>query len=122
MSPEETCTRMRNRLLERVAEKRYALETGGLTMGGVTVSTDDRSKALLMGARIQAVADPAATFRWKGNNGWSTLTAAQVVAISDAVAAYVQALFVAESAHAPAIAALVDEDALRAYDVGLGWP
>lgn len=74
---------------------RWKREQRGVTSGGLTVLTDDRSKTMLMGARIAASADENFTTPWVTNNGTIvTLTAEQVIAVSDSVLAHVQQCFV----------------------------
>lgn len=80
------------------ADKRWRVETGGINVGGAPIATDDRSKTMIMGARIKADADPDYTVGWKTEAGFVTLSAAQIVAISDAVLAHVDACFSAEAA------------------------
>lgn len=76
------------------ADARWRLETGGITVAGVPVLTDDRSKLMIAGARLAAMADPAWTTPWHGaDGGIYPLDAAAIVAISDAVSAHVQATF-----------------------------
>jgi len=121
-----TSAQLGDRLKAEVADKRWRIETGGLTVGGMPVDTSDRTKLLVTGARIRADAEPEAEFRWKAASGvFVTLTSEQIIAIADALAAFVQALFDAESDHVDAIDALVVEDnwdALRLYDIDAGWP
>jgi len=81
-------------LLAYAADARWRLETGGITVAGVPVLTDDRSKLMIAGARLAAMADPAWTTPWHGaDGGIYPLDAAAIVAISDAVSAHVQASF-----------------------------
>lgn len=42
-------------LLSYAADKRWQVETGGLVIGGVPVATDDRSKIMIIGARVKAL-------------------------------------------------------------------
>lgn len=88
------------------ADKRWRVETGGITVAGVPVATDDRSKTMIMGARIKADVDPEYSVGWKGADGsFVSLAAPQIVAISNAVLAHVDACFAAEAAVATFIAA-----------------
>jgi len=79
------------------ADKRWRVETGGIVVSGAPIATDDRSKTMLMGARIKADADPQYSVGWKTDAGFVSLTAAQIVGISDAVLAHVDACFAAEA-------------------------
>lgn len=53
-------------LLSYAANVRWQREVGGISIDGVSVGTDDRSKQMLMGARINADADP----RFRNALGW----------------------------------------------------
>ena len=76
------------------ADVRWRKEVGGISVGDVPVSTDDRSKQMIMGARIAAEADSGFTTPWVGSDGSiSTLNATQVVAVSNAVLAHVSSCF-----------------------------
>lgn len=88
------------------ADKRWRVETGDVSVGGMTVATDDRSKVMIMGARIKADADPDYVVGWKGADGnFVELSAPQIIAVSDAVLAHVDACFAAEASVAAAITA-----------------
>lgn len=74
--------------------KRWLKEINGITVSTVPVATDDRSKMMVMGARLAAQANPAFNTPWVGSDGNAyPLTAAQVIAISDAVQAHVANCF-----------------------------
>ena len=76
------------------ADARFRTETGGIVVAGVPIATDDRSKTMLLGARIAATADPAFTTSWVAADGVSRqFGASEVVAVSDAVLAHVAACF-----------------------------
>lgn len=91
-------------LLAYAADKRWRVETGGITAGGVPVATDDRSKTMIMGARIKADAEPDYTVGWKGADGsFVQLGSSQIIAISNAILAHVDACFAAEAVVAAAI-------------------
>mgnify|MGYP001209408131 CR=1 FL=1 len=81
-----------------VANARWKAETGGITVGGIAVHTDDRSKMMLMGARVHAAADPGFTTPWKTSDGsFVILDAATITALSNAVLAHVNACFAREA-------------------------
>lgn len=104
--------------LAAVAAFRYVRETAGI--GGFR--TDRESQALLTGAALAATLDAGYTVDWKGEAGWVTLNAAQLLAAAQAVRAHVQACFSNERAHTEAIEALATVEAVQAYDVSTGWP
>lgn len=80
------------------AEKRWQKETGGFELNGMYIATDDRSKLMLSGARVAAEADPDFTTQWKAADGaFVSLSASQLVAISNAVLAHVSKCFALEA-------------------------
>lgn len=76
---------------------RYQKEIGGITVNGVQIQTDRESRAILTGAYVRAKEDNAYIVRWKTPAGFVTLNAAQIIAISDAVADHVQKCYAAEA-------------------------
>lgn len=86
-------------LVAYAANKRWEVETGGINVGGVPVATDDRSKIMIIGARVKADADANFTTQWKLPSGeFVSIDAATLIAISDAVLAHVDACFAVEGA------------------------
>ena len=79
--------------LRELAAARYAAEIAGMTMNGMKVRTDRESQAMITGAALAATQDMDYTCRWKTENGFVTLTAAQIVAVATAVRSHVQAQF-----------------------------
>jgi predicted secreted acid phosphatase len=80
------------------AVARWRKENGGMTIGGLTVATDDRSKALIQGAYLQAQRDPAFTAQWKTASGsFAIISAAEIEAVALAVSAHIQACFAKEA-------------------------
>lgn len=114
--------------LADLATERYARECGGIVVAGAGVATDDRSKTLLMGAKLKAQADANYTVNWKVGPGvYAPLDAATIIGVADAVEAWVGACFEAEKVHAEAIVALAegqnpDPADIIAYDFTGGWP
>jgi len=85
-------------LAEWAAELRWQREIGGVNIGGVSIMSDDRSKILIMGARMNADADPSFTTSFKTTGGTFTeLNATQIVTLSDALAAHVAYCFEMEA-------------------------
>lgn len=111
-----------------LAAYRYYKEVGGVTLEkGMNVATDDRSKALIAGARIDIIDDPTILTDFKTETGWIQIDAATVTLISSAVAAHVRNCFKIEKEHCDAIDALADLPAtttadIAAYDITTGWP
>lgn len=113
---------LRASLNAAITERRWAVETGGITLAsGTAVGTalDDQNRITSVIANAQAAG--VASVDFKAASGWVTLTVAEVQAIAAAIARHVQACFSAERAHHEALAATADE-ALLAYDIEAGWP
>lgn len=73
---------------------RWERETSGVTVVGIPIATDDRSKLLIMGCRVAAMADAAWTTTWFASDGSThILDAPTMIAVSDAVAAHVADCF-----------------------------
>ncbi|QGA57780.1 DUF4376 domain-containing protein [Brucella sp. 2280] len=85
-------------LKDYTANARWQKEVGGINYMGMPISTDDRSKVMISGARVAAEADPNFTTQWKGADGsFATLDAATIFAISTAVSDHVSNCFALES-------------------------
>lgn len=82
---------------DEISAARYAAETGGCTVDGVTIATDRGSQALLTAAVVSARLDLEFKTRWKCADGrFVTLDAMQLRAIGDAVIAHVEQCFARE--------------------------
>lgn len=76
------------------AYKRYAKEIGGITISNIPVATDDRSKQMILGARLAAETDSNWSTSWVAADGSiAPVNAATIIAISDAVQAHVNNCF-----------------------------
>lgn len=81
-------------LLAYAANKRWTKEVGGIVVAGASIATDDRSKTLLLGARLRAEANPDVIEEFEAADGVSvTLNAAAILAISDAVGEHTSQCF-----------------------------
>jgi hypothetical protein len=110
---------------DEVTAKRYDVETGGTTVNGMTIETSRESQGLIDGAYSLAVrnADTQGfTIDFKSTSGWVELTAAQMIAISEAVGVHIQQSFKRERALHEAIDAAADHTAVAAIDITTGWP
>lgn len=92
-----TFEEMKARKLSEIATARYVSETGGVdvSMGDatVTIRTDRESQAMITGAALKATSDAEYSCRWKTVQGFISVSAAQIVAVADAVRDHVQASF-----------------------------
>lgn len=104
---EKDADAQRAQLLKDFASARYDKEYGGFTsVTGIEVRTDDRTRTILAYAKDSARADSDYTKRWKLADGmFTSLTAAQILAIADEMDTYIERCFQAEEAHGNAIAA-----------------
>lgn len=93
ITAEQKAEQARQTLVSSIAAHRHQAEVGGITVFGVRVETDDRSKLLINGAALEATIDPTYVLQWKTPDGFIWLTAQQVIGISRAVRAHVQACF-----------------------------
>jgi hypothetical protein len=84
-------------LIIHAAVARWRKETGGITIGGLSIVTDRESQAMVIGAHAYVVANPAAVIQWKTAAGFVELDAAQITALALAVGSHVQACFVKEA-------------------------
>ncbi len=81
-------------LVAYAKDARWKKEIGGLSTSGLQIATDDRSKQLLLGARVAADSDPDFTASWVTLDGSvHELNAAQIISISNAVLAHVNQCF-----------------------------
>ena len=113
---------VRASLLQAVSAKRWAVETGGLTLpGGATVGTtiDDQNRITSVIANAQLAG--VASVDFKAQSDWVTLSLTHMQGIAAAIALHVQACFSAERAHHEAINAASDAE-LYGYDINAGWP
>ena len=101
-----------------IAARRWQAETSGTTFGGMPIDTDDRSKLLINGAALRADRSADYVLRWKTSQGFVDLTAAQVLAVADAVSEHVQRCFDREDALLVAVA----DGSITAEMLEEGWP
>lgn len=81
-------------LVTYAENKRWKKEVGGIYLNGIPIATDDRSKQMILGARVAADGDPDFTTPWVGADGAVyPLDAAAVIAVSNAVLSHVAACF-----------------------------
>lgn len=112
-----------SQLLAYAANKRWRAESGGITLNGAQIRTDETSQTKILGARVAAKEDAAYTLNWKTANGsFVTLDATTIIAIADAVRAHVQACFDKEMQLAAEINATPPTITTYAQIEGASWP
>lgn len=79
-------------LVAYASNRRWLAETGGMTINGMAIPTDDRAKLLLLGA-AQSMADGSSAPLVVAGTNYGTLSKAQFQAINTAVVAHVQSTF-----------------------------
>lgn len=78
----------------RISSKRWEQETSGISINGMEIQTDDRSKTLFNGAALRASIEPNHTRQWKlSETKWVTLDAQILIQIAIIIDNYVQACF-----------------------------
>lgn len=86
------------------AQKRYQVETGGMTFMGMPIPTDRETQAKLSGAVVAFQAGAlTGSIDWKTAAGWVQLDQTAVTGLASAVAAHVQAAFSSEKSVSAAI-------------------
>lgn len=78
------------------AAKRFAVETGGITVAGARIATDRQSQAMIGNAFAYVQASGAGQVSYKTAAGFVTLSVDQIRSVALAVGAHVQACFMAE--------------------------
>lgn len=109
--------------LSYVAERRWAVETSGISFNGMSVPTDTTTQTKIIGAVVGAQIDPTASINWKMNDGtFVMLDATGILAVAMAIRAHVQACFDHEATLRGEIEAAVSREDLDAVDISTGWP
>jgi hypothetical protein len=108
----------RAEMAQQIADRRWQAEVAGITVNGMAVATDRDSQALITGAALAAMRDPAYVCRWKTATGFVELNAEQLTAVADTVRAHVQACFDREAA----LLAELDAGTLTPEMLEQGWP
>lgn len=115
--------RVKTQRLADLAALRYAKETGGITLNGVRIETDEKARINLSGAVSRAMLRPESSVNWKISSlVWVPIAAEQIIEIGLAVSGFIENCFTCEMNHALAINALETAEAVQAYDVTTGWP
>jgi hypothetical protein len=112
-SPEVDLATQKTRLLARLAQRRWEVETGGITINGAQILTDRESTAMLAGAlQLLGLSPEGATVKWKAATGFISLDLPSLQAIALAVGQHVQACFAREATLTADIASAPDADSL----------
>lgn len=101
---------------DRIKARRDMAMAAGITVGGVSLATDDLSQQRITGAALAAMLDPDYAVQWKAGQGFVALTASQVIVLAQAMRAHVQACFDREAELLAALETGVP------FDIETGWP
>lgn len=118
---EKSIDDVKQKVIELLAAKRYEIETGGIVIGETKILTDRESQAQITGAYNAAKNGLVTSLNFKGRPSWGTLSAAEMIAIGEAVYAHVQNCFNVEKAHYDAIMALSTAQEVAEYDINSLW-
>lgn len=89
----------KDELIAHAAARRYIVETGGITVAGVNVATDRESQSMLNAAYNIAQGNAQFSTMWKGADGnFTQIDAPTLIALAQAVGAFVASCFAAEAA------------------------
>lgn len=118
--PTLSAEELRTQLKDRATARRWAVETGGISVGGTPIMTGtaDQNRITTVLAAINLGLE---SVDFKAGSGWVRMTAEQIRAIASVVSHHTQLCFSAEREHHEAIDACPDE-LLVTYDVDDHWP
>ena len=83
----------KNALIRYSQDKRWQIETGGITVDGIAVDTSRDSQSMTANAHSYLLNSGLMSVEFKATSGWITLSADQVKAVALAIGAHVQACF-----------------------------
>jgi hypothetical protein len=83
-------------LIAHLADFRFEYEVSGVNYDGMEIATDRESQSKVLAARVAATVDPTYSLMWKAKNGFFSLDAVAILAMSDAVGDHVRNAFTAE--------------------------
>src|SRR5690606_30118505 len=71
--PALSAAELKTALKAYAADKRWQVETGGITVGGAMIDTSRDSQAMITGAYAWSQANPAEIVKFKAASGWVDL-------------------------------------------------
>ena len=96
MSQQEKAAKQREEAINKIASDRYAMEIGGVTIGGMVFLTDRESVQILDSTAEKIRRGFIQSVVWKCANGWTVLNKSNIDAIEIAVLTHVQTAFMWE--------------------------
>lgn len=118
----KTLAERKAEMISALANKRWQIETGGVTLGGLTIPTDRDTQSIVDRA-VAAFADGDITgaIDFKTAAGFVQIDEAAMRAIKAAGAQHIQACFTRERELNAAINSAATHAALDAVDINVGW-
>lgn len=118
----KTLAERKAQMLIALADKRWQIEIGGITLGGLTIPTDRDTQSIVDRA-VAAFADGdiTAPIDFKTAAGFVQIDEANMRAIKAAGAQHIQACFTRERELTTAINGAATHAALDAVDINTGW-
>ena len=119
-SPETITEEAREKQLKALADKRWSVENGGITVNNIPVRTDLDHQTKLTSVKQAADLDPNLVINWKlGNGNWAQLDVATINALFVAVTNHIQNCFTNEKTLSDLIIAAEDP---MSVNINVGWP
>lgn len=113
---------VRTEKLAALAAYRFGVETGGIVVAGVAISTDRKAQGQLTSAYVALHNQLIASVQYKLTSGWFTFDAISITPIFEAVSLHVQTCFTLEHTHDSVIRSLTTIEDIAAYSFDYGWP
>ena len=121
-------SQVKGRIKADLGAIRYGFESAGVIWNDAVYSTDPQSKVNYLAASLQAQANPSYSVAWKAqsvdNTGpvFVTLTANDIVHITEAGINYIAQCFAREQELTTTIDTAQDVATIEAIDLRSGWP
>jgi hypothetical protein len=98
LQPQPSADSLATGLLAYSADKRWQTVTGGMTINGMSIQTDDQTRQVLTSAVVLAQLNPTTMIQWKTSTGdFVELTSGQVIVMGQTVATHTQYCYTTES-------------------------
>jgi hypothetical protein len=121
--PSPTLSQIIDNKLTQLANYRFNIETGGITLvDGTKILTDRESQAQATSAYTSLLNGLLTNVNWKASNGWVNVTLESFASVAQIIANHVQDCFNNEKVHSDAINTLTDSQSVIDYDITIGWP
>lgn len=106
----------------KISDFRWNKERAGISLNGTRYATDDVSQTKYLAILMAVSQNPAFSVNWKAEGGFITLHAAEIMALTQTVQAYVQACFNHEKQLADQLDSLDDPNVWATMDIEHSWP